>query len=144
MGEKDIAEALRIAKEHELDLVEVAPNVNPPVCKIMDYGKYLYKQQKAQKKHRAQQKKTETKGVRLSFRISEHDMEVKAKQARRFLEKSMHVKVILQFRGREINYIDMGKEKLMNFYKMVEDLAAIEQTPKKQGYCLFMILKPNN
>ena len=125
-----------------MDLVEVAPDNKPPVCKIMDYGTHLYNLKKKAKKQKKAQKQTETKGIRLSIRIEKHDIEIKAKTARKFLEERNIVKVTVIFRGREMAYGDMAKEKLMNFAEILEDISVIEQEPKRQGYQMTMIIKP--
>ncbi|MBD3360922.1 translation initiation factor IF-3 [Candidatus Peregrinibacteria bacterium] len=142
LGIMAIEKALNIAKEKNLDLCEVAPNVNPPVCKIMDYGKYQYHQKKIETKHRKMQKKTEVKGVRIGFKTGEHDLKVKAKQARKFLEAKNAVKVSLIFKGREAVYKNLAKEKLMDFYKNLENVCTLETPPKGQGNTLIMILTP--
>lgn len=134
--------ALALAQEKDLDLCEVAPNVNPPVCKIMDYGKHQYHQKKIDTKHRKAQKKTEVKGVRMGFKTGEHDMETKAKQARKFLEVGNSVKVSLIFRGREAMYKDLAKEKMLKFQESLEEMCTIETSPKGQGNTLIMILTP--
>lgn len=138
----DVEEALRRAEEKELDLVEVAPLADPPVCKLMDYGTYLYSLKKKEKKARKSVKKTETKTIRLSIRTEQHDLDVKAKQARKFLEDRNLVKVALIFRGREISHQDLGHEKMQTFYQMIEDVCEIEEEPKRQGFQMVMILKP--
>jgi len=120
----------------------VAPNADPPVCKIIDYGKYQYHQKKVEQKHRRQQKQTEVKGVRIGFRTGEHDIEVKAKKARKFLAGRNMVKITLVFRGREAQHFALAKAKLMQFAEVVSDVANIEQEPKKQGNTLFMLLAP--
>ena len=137
-----IERAKEMAKEQELDLVEVAPNARPPVCKIMDYGKYMYRQQKMERKHKAQQKQTEVKGIRISLRTGTHDLEVKAKQAKKFLAERNLVKVVLMFRGREAAHLNLGREKLDQLYKMVEEFAKIEDPAKRQGNQLIMMLAP--
>lgn len=134
--------ALALAQEKDLDLCEVAPNVNPPVCKIMDYGKHQYHQKKIDTKHRKAQKKTEVKGVRMGFKTGEHDMETKAKQAKKFLEAGNSVKVSLIFRGREAMYKDLAKEKMLKFQESLEEMCTIETSPKGQGNTLIMILTP--
>jgi len=108
--------ALQLAKESELDLVEVAPMAKPPVCKIIDYGKYLYHQDKVERKHKKMQKKAEIKGIRIGFKTGDHDLEVRANQARKFLSDRNLVKVALLFRGREIVYAHMAKDKMFKFY----------------------------
>lgn len=132
-----------MARELEMDLAEVAPNANPPVCKILDYGKYQYHQRKVDTKHKKMQKKAEIKGVRLGFKTGDHDIEVKAKQAKGFLEDGNSVKVTLIFRGRESMYKDLGIDKLRKFYESVKDVATIDMSPKSQGNMLIMILTPN-
>ena len=137
-----IEKALKLAQDKDLDLCEVAPNVNPPVCKIMDYGKYQYHQKKVETKHRKMQKKTETKGVRIGFKTGEHDIQVRIKQAKKFLEAGNMVKVALIFKGREAAYKDLAKEKMVKFYETLEELSVLETPPKAQGNTLFMILTP--
>lgn len=136
--------ALGIAKEKDLDLAEVSPNTNPPVCKIMDYGKYQYHQKKIDTKHRKMQKKTEVKGVRMGFKTGDHDIKVKQKSARKFLEARNMVKVSLIFRGREAMYKDLAKEKMLKFYEDLTDVANLETPPKGQGNTLIMILTPKS
>jgi translation initiation factor IF-3 len=131
-----------MAQEAGVDLVEVAPKANPPVCKVMDYGKYLYRQNKIEQKHKKLQKQGEMKGIRLTFRIDQHDIETKAKQAEKFLNQRNIVKVTMVFKGREAMYADMAKSKLDLFYKSLQDIAHMEQEPKRQGNTMFMILVP--
>lgn len=142
LGVMGLMKALELARGRELDLVEVAPNAQPPVCKFMDYGKYLYRQQKADRKHRAQQKHTEVKGIRIGFRTSPHDIEVKAKQARKFLGSRHVIKVSLILRGREFAHKNLAYEKMRKFYELLQDIAKMEETPKSQGNTIFMILSP--
>ncbi len=132
--------ARELAESLELDLAEVAPNVNPPVCKILDYGKYQYHQKKVDTKHRKTQKKTEVKGVRMGFKTGDHDILVKAKQAEKFLKAGNSVKVSLIFRGRESMFKDLATEKMKKFFTLLEEIAVIETEPKKQGNTLIMIL----
>lgn len=139
-----IERAKEMAMEQELDLVEVSPNSQPPVCKIMDYGKYMYRQQKMERKHKAQQKQTEVKGIRISLRTGVHDLEVKAKQAKRFLADRNLVKVVLMFRGREAAHLHLGYDKLSQLYAMLTEAAKIEDPPKRQGNQLIMILAPGS
>lgn len=135
--------ALAMAQEAELDLAEVAPNVDPPVCKILDYGKYQYHQKKVDTKHRRMQKKTEVKGVRIGFKTGEHDILIKANQAKKFLEAGNSVKVALIFKGREAMYADLAKGKMNKFYEAIKDICTQESPPKRQGNTLLMILSPN-
>ena len=137
-----LEDALARAAKKELDLVEVSPLSKPPVCKIMDFGTYLYNQKKKEKKQKRAQKQTETKTIRLSIRTEIHDLEVKAKQARKFLEARNLVKVALIFRGREMTHGDLALEKMRQFHKIIEDVSIIEQQPKRQGYQMIMILNP--
>ena len=142
MGVKSLEDALKLAEEAEMDLVEVAPKADPPVCKILDYGKYLYRQNKIEQKHKKMQKQTEMKGIRITFRIDTHDLETKIKQARGFIEDRNGVKVTLVFRGREATHSDIAKKKLDLFYDSLKDIAHMDQAPKRQGNTMFMILVP--
>ena len=143
LGEKSLEEALQVALERGLDLVEVAPKSVPPVCKLLDYGKYLYRQRKLEQKHKKLQKQGGMKGIRLSYSIDKHDLETKIRQARGFLEDHDIVKVALIFKGREASHIDIGKGKLLQFVEALKDIAQVEQSPKKQGNTMFAILVPN-
>ncbi len=134
--------ALETGKKKSLDLVEVSPNANPPVCKLMDYGKYSYKQKKIDQKHKKMQKQSEVKGVRVGFRTDKHDMDVKKRQAEKFLKSRNIVKVSLIFKGRELAHKDLAIEKLKKFAEELEDVAHIEEGPKRQGNNLIMILSP--
>lgn len=142
MGIKSLEEALQIAQETGVDLVEVAPKASPPVCKILDYGKYLYRQNKLEQKAKKSSKQGELKGIRVTFRIDVHDLETKVKQAEKFLKQHNNVKVTLVFKGREAAYADMAKQKLDFFFKSLQDVAHMDQAPKKQGNTMFMILVP--
>jgi len=137
-----IEDALAKAKEKDIDLVEVSPQTNPPVCKLMDYGKYRYKQKKIDQKHRKMQKQTEVKGIRMGFRTDSHDIDVKKRQAEKFLKARNMVKVALIFRGRELAHVDLAKAKLLKFAEDLSEVANIEEGPKKQGNNLIMILTP--
>lgn len=142
MGIVSIAAAMSIADERGLDLVKIAPQVTPPVCKIMDYGKYRFEQGKREKEQRKNQKIIEIKEVRLSATIDTHDMEVKAKACTRFLQNGDKVKVSIRFRGRQITHGDIGLEVMNTFYEMVKDNAAIDRPAKQEGRNMFMILTP--
>ncbi len=137
-----IEKALSLAKEKILDLAEVAPDAKPPVCKILDYGKYQYHQKKIETRHRKKQKKNEVKGVRMGFKTGPHDVEVKQKQAKKFLEEGSAVKIALIFKGREAMYADLAIDKLKKFYEGLADISNLEDSPKKQGNVLIMILTP--
>jgi len=135
-------QALLEAQKANLDLVEVAPEARPPVCKIMDYGKHQYYQKKVDTKHRKSQKKADIKGIRLGFKIGDHDIEVKANQARKFLENGNVVKVSLIFRGREVVYKNLGLEKMDKFFEGLKDVCTAERPPSPQGNMQIMILTP--
>lgn len=137
-----LADALARAKALELDLVEVAPNAKPPVCKIMDFGKFLYRQKKQEQKQKKSQKQGEVKGIRLSLRTGIHDLEVKAAKAKDFLKDRNLVKVALILRGRELSHIDLAREKMKTFGAMLADAGEIEELPKKQGHNLIMMINP--
>ncbi len=134
--------ARQLAKNAVLDLVEVSPNTNPPVCKIMDYGKHLYKKKKLDQTQKKSQKQTEVKGVRITLRISDHDLNTKVKQAERFLGQKNLVKVSLMFKGREFAHIDLGFAKMKQMQEILSEIAVVEMEPKKQGNTLIMILSP--
>ena len=133
-----------MAEEKGLDLAEVAPNVSPPVCKILDYGKYQYHQKKVETKHRKMQKKSEMKGIRLGFKTGEHDIGIKVKQAKKFLEAGNAVKVALIFRGRESMYKHLAQEKMIRFHEELKDICGMEASPKSQGNVLIMVLTPKS
>jgi translation initiation factor IF-3 len=141
IGVVSIEEALKLAHEKNTDLVEVAPLANPPVCKLMNFGTYLYDLKKKTKKSK-KVKKTETKTIRLSIRTDKHDLDIKAKQARRFLEDRNMIKVVLIFHGREITHQDLAFQKINEFLKLIEDACVVEQAPKKQGLQMTMMLNP--
>lgn len=134
--------ALKLAQEKDLDLAEVAPKASPPVCKIMDYGKYQYHQKKAEQKHKKMQKKSEIKGVRLSLRTGPGDMQIKANKAKEFLKAGCGLKVQLIFKGREMQHKDLGYAKMEEFREMLKEEAKLDQPAKGQGYTLVMILSP--
>ncbi len=138
-----IERARALAKEQGLDLVEVSPTVHPPVCKIIDFGKYLYKQKKQEQKQKSSQKSHEVKGVRLSLRTDNHDIEVKMNQAKKFLGEGNSLKIALIFRGREITHYDLALEKMRFIKEGLKDVAKVDQEPKRQGNNLIMILSPS-
>ncbi len=142
LGEKTLDEALQLASERGLDLVEVAPKAVPPVCKLMDYGKYLYRQNKIEQKHKKMQKQGEMKGIRLSYSIDKHDLETKIRQAEKFLKDRNSVKVTLMFRGREASHADIGREKMKAFIDGLKEVAQVEEAPRKLGNSMFMVLVP--
>jgi translation initiation factor IF-3 len=132
-----------MAEERGLDLVEVAPNAIPPVCRIMDYGKFRYEQTKKEREARKNQKQVELKEVRLKPKTDDHDLEVKAKQARRFLLDGDKVKFTVRFRGREIFHPDIGVQMLEQMAEELRDIAVVEQRPLMEGKALSLMLAPN-
>ena len=130
-----------MAFEKKLDLVLVAPNAEPPVCKIMNYGKYKFEQAKKEKEARKKQKVLETKEIRVTPNIEQHDFEFKSKNARKFLEDGNKVKITVKFRGRELNYVKLGEEALNKFVEDLSDIASLEKKPLLEGKNMFIILK---
>ena len=137
-----IDEALDIANDAGLDLVNVSPNAEPPVCKILDYGKFRYELQKKDKQNKKNQKVTEIKEIRLSPSIEDHDVQVKAKTAVKFLKDGDKLKVSLRFRGRERDFTDKGFEVMMRFADAVSEYGVIEKQPKMEGRRMNMFLAP--
>ena len=142
LGIQPIREALRIAAEQNLDLVEVAPTAKPPVCRIMDYGRFKYEQAKKEKEARKKQKQVNIKEVKMRPRIEEHDFEVKAKNAERFLQDGDKVKATIMFRGREIVHQELGREVLDRLAAFLEGLAVVEKPARVEGRNMTMILTP--
>lgn len=135
-------EALRMAREQELDLVEIAPMANPPVCKIMDYGKYQYQQSKQDRLNKAKQKKVEVKGIRFGIRTDEHDLEFKKSQAEKFLKKGDKVKIEIQLRGREKAHQDLARQNLEKFVKSITEPHKTEQEIKRYPGGFNVIIAP--
>lgn len=133
-----------MAEQADLDLVSISPKANPPVCKIMDYGKYKFEQGKKQKEAKKNQKTVEIKEMRLSATIDKHDMEVKAKNVRKFLAAGDKVKVSIRFRGRQMAHTDQGRMVMKEFLTMLEDLATVEKNAKMEGRSMFMVLTPKS
>lgn len=144
LGIMPTAQALKLAEEQQLDLVNIAPTARPPVCKLMDYGKYRFEMAKREKEQRKNQKTIEVKETRLSATIDLHDMEVKAKATRKFLQDGNKVKVSIRFRGRQITHGDIGLDVMDQFFNMVADCAVKERPPKQEGRNMFMVLAPKN
>jgi translation initiation factor IF-3 len=142
LGVVSIQEALSKAEEHNLDLVLIAPQAEPPVCRIMDYSKYRFEQNKKEKEARKNQKVISVKEVRLSPSIEDHDLETKAKSARKFIADGDKVKVTVQFRGRQMAHTDIGFTVLADFASKVEDVAVIEKKPLLEGRNMSMIIIP--
>ncbi len=140
LGVMQINDALAKAEEKNLDLVLVAPNVNPPVCKIMNYGKYKFEQAKKEKEAKKKQKILEVKEIRVTPNIEEHDFGFKSKNARKFLQDGNKVKITVRFRGREVNNSKAGEAVLMNFIKELEEVSVVEKPPKLEGRNMFTIL----
>jgi len=139
----DVDTALERAREHDLDLVEIAPDADPPVCKIIDYGKYRYEQQKKEKRQRAKSKQMQMKELRFRPRTDDHDFDFKTKHARGFLEDGNKVKAYVQFRGRDIVYKDQGMDLLRRFIERLQDLARIDQPPQMEGKRMTTVLAPH-
>ncbi len=129
----DTYRAIQLARERDLDLVEVSPLTQPPVCKIMDYGAYQYQQEKKERKQKAKQKKIEIKGIRLGLNIGAHDLEIRKNQALKFLEKGNKVKVELILRGREKAFVERATMIIEEFVKTLGDNAVVEQPLTRQG-----------
>lgn len=142
MGVISSREALKLAEEKELDLVMISPNANPPVCKIMDFGKFIYEQSKKDKEAKKKQKVINVKEVRLSPTIEDHDITIKANNARKFLLAGDKVKVTVRFRGREADYSFIGKKILENFYAKIEEVCVVEKAAKLEGRNMILILSP--
>lgn len=140
LGIMSAREARKLATEAELDLVKIAPKAQPPVCKIIDYGKYRYEQARKEKEARKKQKTVEIKEVRLSPNIDTNDLNTKVNNARKFLSKGNKVKVTLRFRGREMAHVQQSKHILDDFAKLVEDLAVVEKPAKLEGRNMSMVL----
>lgn len=133
---------MKIAEEKELDLVMISPNANPPVCKIMDFGKFIYEQSKKEKEAKKKQKIVNIKEIRFSPTIEEHDIEIKANNARKFLVDGDKVKVTVRFRGREADYSHIGARILEKFLAKLEDVCTVEKPAKLEGKNMTMVLAP--
>lgn len=137
-------EALDLSEEKKLDLVCIAPKAEPPVCRILDYGKYKYDQQKREKEAKKKQHTTQVKEIRLSTFIEDHDIMVKAKTGAKFLKDGNKLKVSLRFRGRERDYVARGQEVMEKFAEAVSEVGDVEKKPKFEGRSLTMILTPKS
>lgn len=142
LGIVSTEKALAIANERGLDLVEVAADADPPVCKVMDYGKYLYNKKKREKAARQQQKQIEVKEIRLRPKTDDHHLGFKVRDARKWLKDGMKVKVRIWFRGREITYPELGREILDKVATQLEDVAVVEQSANMDGRSMLMVLAP--
>jgi len=143
LGVVSIAEALRIAQQRQTDLVEVAPQADPPVCRLLNYGKFLYERSKKEREARKSQKQTEIKEIRLRPKTGEHDIAYKLRDARRFLQKGSKVKVRIRFRGREITHAELAKGLLERVAQELGDVAVVEQEGRMEGTTMLMILAPS-
>ena len=144
LGIMSTSAALQLAAEKKLDLVNVAPSAKPPVCKILDYGKFRYEQQKKEKEAKKKQKVTQVKEIRVSTFIEKHDLEVKANNAAKFLKDGDKVKVSLRFKGREKGYANIGEEVMKTFADAIAEVGVIEKKPMLEGRSMIMILGPKN
>jgi translation initiation factor IF-3 len=142
LGVVSIKDALRIAQEAEQDLVEVAPNSVPPVCRVMDFGKFLYERTKKEREARKSQTKIEVKEIRLRPKTNEHHRSFKVRDARKWLLDGNKVKVTVRFRGREITYPEIALEDLKEIAAELADVATVEQAPNIEGRVMFMMLNP--
>ena len=142
LGIMPTVQALKLAEEQQLDLVKIAPNAKPPVCKLMNYGKYRFEQSKKEKEIKKNQKVVETKEVRLSATIEDHDIDVRYRQAVKFLQDGNKVKVSIRFRGRQIAHSEIGEEQMTDFAERIKDCGIVEKKPTVEGRNMFMILAP--
>lgn len=142
IGIVSLQEALEQARKANLDLVEISPSADPPVVRIMDYGKFIYEQNKKEREARRSQKLVEVKEIRLRPKTDDHDRAIKVRDARRWLEEGMKVKVRVRFRGREITYPELAIEQLQGVAKELADSAVVEQAPNMEGRTMLMILAP--
>ena len=138
------SEALEMAKEAGLDLVEVAPNASPPVCKILDYGKHRFEQEKKLRESKKKQKLVKLKEIRMQPKIEKHDLEFKAKHVKEFLEEGNKVKVTVRFRGRELAHTELGKVVLEKVMAAIEGSFNVDRPPAMEGRFMSMILSPKN
>jgi translation initiation factor IF-3 len=142
VGVVSTEEALRIAREANLDLVEVSPGAKPPVCRVLNLGKYLYEKEKKERQARKAQTKIEIKEIRLRPKTTEHHRSFKVRDARKWLQNGIKVKVRIRFRGREITYPEIAREDMAQIAKELEDVAVVEQQPDMEGRTMLMVLAP--
>jgi translation initiation factor IF-3 len=143
VGVVSLSEALTVANESELDLVEVSPTADPPVVRVLDYGKFRYQEAKREREARKAQKQVVVKEIRLRPKTTDHHRSFKVRDARRWLEEGMKVKVRIRFRGREVTYPEIAVEQLMEIAEELSDVAAIEQKPNREGRTMLMVLAPD-
>lgn len=142
LGVMETRQALRLAQEQGMDLVEIAPNAQPPVCRILDYGKYKYDQAKKQKEAKKKAHTVDIKGIRMRYGTEAHDLEYRVKDARRFLEEGDKVQVTLIFRGREMSHPEIAKAQMEKLSAAVADVAVVERPPSIEGRRMTMLLAP--
>jgi len=143
VGVVPLARAIAIATEREMDLVEVSPAADPPVARVMNYGKFLYQEAKKERESRKAQKQIEIKEIRMRPKTTDHHRSFKVRDARRWLEEGMKVKVRVRFRGREITYPEIARGQLLEIAKDLEDIASVEQNPDLEGSTMLMVLTPD-
>jgi translation initiation factor IF-3 len=144
VGVVPMRDALTMAREQGLDLVEVAPNADPPVCRMMDYGKFLYEKSKRERKARKAQKTIEVKEIRLRPKTGEHDVDFKVRDAERFLKHGYKVRIRVRFRGREITYPEIGRELLQDIAQRLSEVSEMESTPRMEGRSMLIVLSPSS
>ena len=144
MGVVSVREALRLAEEAGLDLVEISPNADPPVCKILDYGKYKYEQQKKAAEARKKQKTVDVKEIQIRPMIEDHDYQVKLRAAKRFLEEGDKVKVTLKFRGREMAHTKLGLDLVKRMIEDIGPIGKVDSEPRMEGKQVMTVLSPGN
>lgn len=142
VGVMSTSAALSMAYEKDLDLVLIAPNAQPPVCRIMDYGKYRFERDKKEKEAKKKQTVVEVKEIQLSCNIDTHDFETKVKHAHRFIGDGNKVRVVVKFRGREMSHLDIGRDLLARFEEAVSDAGTVEKRPSLEGRFMSMIVSP--
>ena len=142
LGVVPVRDALQIARERELDLIEVAPNADPPVCRIMDYGKHKYQQAKREREARKRQKSTELRVIRMKCQIGDHDLQIKVRKLVQLLAEGNKVRVAVRFRGREMSRPEMGTRLLNRISEQVADVAVAEASPRREGRMMSVLLAP--
>jgi len=144
LGVMPIRQALNLADEQQLDLVKIAPQAKPPVCKLMDYGKFRFEQSKKEREIRKNQKVIEVKEVRLSATIEEHDVDTRVKSAVKFLKDGNKVKVTIRFRGRQITHSEIGREVMQDFAERIKDYGTVDKQPMIEGRNMSMFISPKD
>jgi len=144
LGIMSSRDALKLAEEQDLDLVKISPNANPPVCKIMNFGKFKFEQAKKDREAKKNQKVTVIKEIRLSATIDTHDVEVKAKNATKFLQAGDKVKVTIRFKGRQMSHKEIGNTVMDSFFKLIEEVGVIEKPARVDGRSMVMIVAPKS